>query len=132
MAVVDKTRGYLEKVVQQANGCYEHQWFDACAVMVRKFIEILIIEVFEAHGKAADIQDGDKNYYMLGELVDRLLADATWTVGRKTKKYLPEIKTSGNRSAHNRRYVATRQDIDKFIPGLRVVADELLHLAKLK
>ncbi len=132
MAVVDKTRGYIVKVVQQANGCYEHQWFDACAVMIRKLVEILIIEVFEAHAKSADIKDKDHNYFMLGDLVDRLLAEPKWTLGRETKRFLPEIKTSGNRSAHNRFYIATKGDLDRLLPGLRVAVDEMLHLSKIK
>jgi len=45
---------------------------------------------------------------------------------------LPEIKSLGDRSAHNRRYIAKKADVDKVIPGLRVLADDLLHLGKLK
>jgi hypothetical protein len=44
MSVVADTRGYIEKVVLQANGCYEHQWFDACSVMVRRLVERDITE----------------------------------------------------------------------------------------
>src|SRR5262249_51464997 len=43
MAVVQKTRSYIERVVIQANGCYEHQWYDACAVMIRRLVETLIM-----------------------------------------------------------------------------------------
>src|SRR5258706_7631595 len=52
-SVVANTRGWYVKLIQQANGCYEHEWYDACSVMIRKFVEFLIIEVYEAHKKEA-------------------------------------------------------------------------------
>jgi hypothetical protein len=133
MAVVEDTRrGYLIKVVLQANGSYEHQWYDACAVMIRRLVETLIIHVYEAHGREAEIKDGNDNYRMLGHLVDKIANDMSWNLGRETKEVLPLLKSLGDRSAHNRTYNAKKPDIDKVLPGLRVLTDEFLHLAKLK
>ena len=74
-ALVSGTRGYLERVVFQINGCYEHGWFDGCAVMMRRLVETLIIECFESHGIADRIQNPRTGeFFMLGDLVDvRLL-----------------------------------------------------------
>jgi hypothetical protein len=132
MAVVQNTRGYVEKIVLQANGCYEHEWYDACAVMIRRLIETLIIELYEAKGKAADIQDNDGNFFMLSVLVDKVLAEKSWNLGRESKTTLPFVKSLGDRSAHNRYYLAKKGDIDKVLSGLRVVSDNLLHLSGLK
>ncbi len=109
MDVVRGTRGYLEHIVQQANGCYERRWFDSCAVMMRKLIEILIIHVFEAHGLADHIKGRDENFLMLSELVDRFLTEKSWNPGRETKGCLPEVKRLGDRSAHNRTFMARKQ-----------------------
>ena len=132
MAVVENTRGYIEKVVSQANGSYEHQWYDACAVMIRRLVETFIIELYEAKGKAEEIQDADGNFLMLRDLVDRISVEKGWNLSRETKRTLPLLKNLGDRSAHNRRYLAKRQDIDKLLHGLRAVTDDLLHLAGLK
>jgi hypothetical protein len=132
LSVVQATRNYLERIITQANGCYEHQWFDACSVMIRKFVEILIIEVYEANGKADEIKDSTGEFCMLRDLVSRILSQKHWNLSRETKRELPSIKSLGDRSAHNRRFLATKADVDKVIPGLRVIADDLLHLAKLK
>lgn len=132
LAVVQGTKPYLERIITQANGCYEHQWYDACSVMIRKFVEILIIEVYEAHGKADEIKDGGGDFLMLRDLVTKMLAQTHWNLSRETKRELPNIKKLGDRSAHNRRYIATRQDVDSVLSGLRVIADDLLHLANLK
>lgn len=42
-SVVRNTRGYIEVIANQINGCYEKGWYDACAVMVRRLIETLIV-----------------------------------------------------------------------------------------
>ncbi|CAN5358223.1 hypothetical protein BH11PLA2_BH11PLA2_38270 [soil metagenome] len=132
LSVVKKTRTYFEKIVTQANGCYEHQWFDACSVMIRRFVETLIIELYEAKGLESGIKDTGGDYLMLSKLIEKALAEKAWNLSRETKKSLPAVKSLGDRSAHNRRYVATKTDVQDVIPGLRVLADDLLHLAGLK
>ncbi len=132
MSVVTKTRGYIESVVQQANGTYEHQWYDACSVMIRRLVETLIIEVYEAKTKAHEIKGGDGNYLMLSHLVDRIMGDPTFHLGRETKRGLPLIKSLGDRSAHNRYFIAKKEDIDKVIHDLRVIVEELLNLSCIK
>ena len=131
-AMVSGTRGYIEKIVFQINGCYETGWFDGCAVMMRRLLEVLIIECFEANGLAAKIQDGSGNYYLLGELVRETVAETTWSLGRETKRALPRLKNTGDRSAHGRRYTAHREDIDQLTLNFRVVCEELLYLSGLK
>ncbi len=130
-AVLAKAPTYLQRSLMQANGCYERRWFDASSVMIRKLIENLIIDVYEKHGKEAEIKkDGD--YLMLSGLITAVLKQTHWQLQRETKRELPEIKKLGDRAAHNRRYEATKQDIDQLRSGLRVTVDDLLHLAGYK
>jgi hypothetical protein len=131
--LVEKTRGYLERVVHQINGCYEKGWFDGCAVMMRRLVETLIIECFEAHGIADEIKDprtGDFLY--LSDLVNRTLGKSAWNLGRQTKRALPNLKTLGDQSAHSRRYNAHREDIDRLILDFRTACQELIYLSNLK
>lgn len=132
-ALVAGTRGYIERVVFQINGSYEKGWFDACAVMMRRLIETLIIESFEAHyiaNKIKDTRTGD--FYYLSDLISKTLQENSWNLGRNSKKALPNLKTVGDQSAHSRRYNAHREDIDKLIPDFRTVCQELIYLARLK
>lgn len=128
--VVKGTRRYLEQVVNQANGCYEKGWYDACSVMIRKLIEVLIIAVYEAKGEAEAVKK-DGNFLMLGGLVDDILTRSTWNLGRETKTALPLLKSLGDRSAHNRHYMARKADVDRVLPGLRVAVEDLLHHSNL-
>jgi hypothetical protein len=131
-AVVKGTRGYIENVVTQANVCYENRCFDACSVMIRKLLEMLLIELFETKGNQGLIKNGNGDYFMLSEIINTALQDLTLNFGRETKQALPRLKSLGDRSAHNRRYIATKRDVDNVIPGLRVSVDDLLHLAGVK
>ncbi|MGI8670844.1 MAG: hypothetical protein ACR2J3_13520 [Aridibacter sp.] len=132
LAVVKGTKGYFENMIIQANGCYENGWYESCSVMIRKFVENLIIEVFEAKNESNEIKDSNDNFFMLENLINRITAKTSWNLQRDTKKFLPQIKSLGDRAAHNRRYLCTKPDIDKVLSGLRVIADDLLHLANLK
>jgi len=126
------TRGYIEKVANQVNGCYEKGWFDGCAVMMRRLIETLIIECFETHNIAHKITNSRGDYFYLGELVDAALKETAWHIGRNAKQGLPRLKSIGDQSAHSRRYNALRDDIDKRSDDFRTVCEELLYIAKLK
>ena len=132
MSMVKSTRGYIVRIAHQANGCYAGGWYDACAVMIRRLVETLIIEVFEHHKIEAKIKDPQGNYFFLRDLVDALLAETSWTLGRNVRSVLPKLKELGDKAAHNRRWNAHREDIDKVIPHLRDAAQELIALADLK
>lgn len=132
MAMVRGTRGYLEKLAHQINGTYANAWYDACAVMIRRLVETLIIESYEAHALQARIHDATGDYLFMRDLVDRIVAEPALPLGRNAKKALPKLKDIGDKSAHSRRFVAHREDIDKLQDDLRTVVQELLFLAKLK
>jgi hypothetical protein len=132
-SLVRRTRGYIERVVFQINGCYEKGWFDGCAVMMRRLIETLIIECFEKHGISSKIQDPKNGeFFFLRELIEKLLQEPAWNLGRNSKQALPRLKNLGDQSAHSRRYIAHREDIDKVSHDFRTVCQELIYLAGLK
>ena len=132
-AIFFATRGYIEKVVYQINGAYEQGWFDACAVMMRRLIETLIIECFEAKSLSHKIKKSNTgNFLYLADLVSATLSESSWNLGRTTKKALPKLKLIGDQSAHSRRYNAHREDIDKVRDDFRIVCQELLYLSGLK
>jgi hypothetical protein len=127
-----RSRGYLEKIAFQVNACYIAGAYDGCAVMIRRLVEVLIIEAFEAKGFAGKIRDTAGDYLMLGELVPLTLRETTWTLSRTTKRALSKLKEIGDLSAHSRMYNAQRPYIDEIIGDLRVVSEELLYLAGLR
>jgi hypothetical protein len=124
-------RGYLVTVGRQMNGCFRAGWFDSCAVMMRRLVEIAIIEAFEAKGIAHKITGADGNYVQLSDLITHALAEQSWTLSRNAKKYLPQLRDLGHQSAHGRYYTARPEDLERVRPGCRVVIEEFLHHAGL-
>lgn len=131
-AVWKNTRGYIEKVCYQLNGCYIYHFWDAAAVMIRRLAETLIIEAYEHLGRQSEIQGNDRNYLQLGELINATINEGGLSLGREAKKALGLMKKQGDRSAHNRRYNAVKHDLDKLHDGVRVVVDELINIADVR
>ena len=119
-------------MVNQINGTYENAWYDACAVMIRRLVETLIIEVFEHHKIANKIKTPAGDFPYLSDLITHTLNETSWNLTRNAKQALPKLKNIGDLSAHSRRYNANHDDIDKIINDLRVCVQELLYLAGLK
>lgn len=113
------------------NGCFREGWHDACAVMMRRLVEIAIIESFEHHKIENKIKDGNGNYLQLTELIDRTLAEPVLRLSRNTKIELPELRNIGHRSAHGRYFTAQKADIAKIEFGVKIVVEELLTHAGL-
>jgi hypothetical protein len=125
-------RNYLLMVVHQINTTYETSCFDSCAVMLRRLVESLIIEAFEAKNIDHEIKGQDQYFLPLSQLIDKALAQTSWNLSRETQRTLKKLKASGDTSAHNRRYVSTVHDIDELIHGVRVLVQDFLALANLR
>ncbi len=132
LELVRETRGYIERIAEQACGAFDQGWYDASAVMVRRLLEILIIESFESHKLTATIQKPDGTFLFLQDLVTATLNETAWTIGRNVKKALPNLKDIGNQSAHGRRYIARKTDLDNVKRDLRLTIEELIILSGLR
>jgi hypothetical protein len=124
-------RGYLMSVGRQMNECHTAGWLDACAVMMRRLIEIAIIEAFEGKGIANKIQHPNGDYFQLTDLINTALAEPALRLSRNAKQALPKLRDVGHRSAHGRYFTAHPEDIEQVRDGCRVVVEELLHHAGL-
>lgn len=124
-------RGYLVTVGRQMNGTYGMAWFDAAAVLMRRLLEISIIEAFEAKGVESSIKDTDGNYVQLSGLVSSALCEPSLKLSRNSKKALPKLKNIGHMSAHGRYFTAQQGDLSDVQLDFRVVIEELLKHAGL-
>jgi hypothetical protein len=126
------TRGYLEKLVHQINRCYSATCYDACSVMIRRLIEVLIIEAYLHHRREAEIKPLEGGQYLrLSELVPKATTDFT-RLSRNSKRALARLKDYGDLSAHSIRYNSRREYIDDEIIGLRTLAEDLLYESGLR
>ena len=118
-------------VGRQMNGCFNAGSWDAALVMMRRLLEIAIIEAFEKKTLAAKIKGADDNYIHLSELITKALAEPSWNLSRNARKYLPQLKDVGDMSAHGRYFTAQKDDVERVRLWSRVVIEEFLHHAKL-
>lgn len=126
------TRQYIERVVEQINKSYDAQLWDCTAVMCRRLLETMIIETYEKAGRANEIKGSDGHFLMLNGLITYLERDSNIHLGRNALKGLKDFKQLGDLSAHNRRFNACQNDIDRVRDGLRVATEELMHLSGLR
>jgi hypothetical protein len=105
IALVQDTRPYIEKFAKQANTCYENECYDACMVMLRRLIEVLIIECFEADKSQEKIKDKAGHYLFLKELISLFSKEENFTRCRNINKYLQSLKKLGDIGSHGKNFV---------------------------
>jgi hypothetical protein len=126
------TRGYLVKLAHQINRCYSATCYDACSVMIRRLIEVLIIEAYIHHQRDMEIKDAATGgYARLSALVPKALTDFS-RLSRNTRAALGKLKDYGDLSAHSIRYNAKREYIDDQIVGLRTAVEDLMYEAGMR
>ena len=78
---VSGTRSYLEQLVLQINGTYELGWFDSCAILCRRLMESLIVEVYVSQKRHTEIQ-ANGVFFGLEKLIAYIRTDKTTPLGR--------------------------------------------------
>jgi hypothetical protein len=99
--------------------------------MCRRVLETLLIEVYESKGRAAEIKGADGHFQMFAALLAHFEKDNAFHPRRNALKGLRDFKLLDDLSAHNRRFNARKDDVDRVRDGLRIAAEELLNLAGL-
>lgn len=126
---VQGTRKYLEEMVNQINSSYELGLYDCCAVMCRRLMESLIIEIYIQDKRQSEIKNG-ASFFMLDDLINYITNDSNVTLSRNSPKSMKDIKQVGDIAAHNRTYITPQTDIDDIKLKYRHLIQELLQLAK--
>ena len=95
------TRGYYKKLVFQINTTYQSQCYDACAILIRKLVELLIIEIYENRGRVNEIVfQGNAQLFGLEQLISTLQKDTHWKLNRNVEYGLEKIKEQGDIRLH--------------------------------
>jgi hypothetical protein len=132
LSIVSRTnRAYLITIAKQMNGCFREGWHDACAVMMRRLIEVVLIEAFEHQGVAGKAKNSSGDYVQLSELIGLALSEPKFRLSRNAKSELPKLRDIGHRSAHGRFFTAQLADVTKVEGGVRIVIEEFLNHAGL-
>ena len=122
-------RRYLERIINQINGTYQFGYYDACAVLCRRAMESLIVEVYISKGREIEIKNPDNKFKGLENLITKVTSDFGNNLGRNSLSIMNKIKEVGDTAAHDRVYMTTETDIDDIKIKYRKLIYELLTLS---
>ena len=123
-------RGYLTRLIQQINSSYKNNCYDACAVLMRRLFEVLLILSYQHLGIDNEIKN-DKDEYMVLEAIVKNAKGNTKLKISRIKNDFDSFREIGNFSAHNITYTAGQKDIDDIKLKYRVMLEELYNKADL-
>jgi len=116
--------GVYRRIVEEANTCHRNKCYNACAAMLRRLIENLIIEVFEKKGIEDKIKVGD-DYQELKALIGKAIGEQQLRLGRNTREALPKLKFFGDLSVHGRKNLVREPDLERLHGASRAAVEEL-------
>ena len=123
---------YIMKLVDQANGCFTNGWYDGAAVMVRRILELLIIDCFEKKDIEDKIKNSSEEYLYLSELIPKFLDESSWHIPRNARSSLPklkEIKKIGDLAAHGKQIV-TKTHLNRFAKDILFSLQAIVQIAE--
>jgi hypothetical protein len=124
-------RPYLIKLAQQINSSYENNLFDACSLMMRRLLEVLLIHCFESAGISDSVKDDDGNFKNLKTLINTAISRVEIKISNDVKKDIDKFRELGNLSAHRVKYNCRKDDIRVVRLDYRAVIEELLYISNL-
>lgn len=129
--LVIEARPYIQEIAKQINGLYEHGWFDACLVMMRRLMETLLIECFENRECSSAITNSDGDYVSLSKIISKSESGHHISFSRHAPKKMKRIKRHADNSAHNRWYTASRTEVDELLSPFQILINELIEISEL-
>ena len=113
------------KILYLIDGCYEFHIYDACAVLLRRLIETLIIDIYKTRGKLEDLKTKKNNFLKLDKIISIICDNPDISLSKTAKQTLNEIKSLGDTAAHNRKITLDKNDLDIHTSSLRTTLKEL-------
>ena len=126
LELFDGTPYYVSAVAKEMIHCYDSGYYDATLVLMRKLVETLIIECFERYGVDQEIKDHGGKFFYLSDLIPKYLESQKWNSSRNIQDSIVKVKKYGDLSAHHRRFLAKKSDIDIFSFELRQSVQEII------
>jgi len=122
-------RYYLNKLIKQINHSYANNCYDACAVLLRRLFEVMLVLSYQHLGIDSEIKESTgAGYIMLDGIVKNAMNNTTLKLSR-IKNEFETFRKVGNFSAHNITYTAGKKDIDDIKLNYRVMLEELYNKA---
>lgn len=116
---------YIDQIIKQINFVYANNCYDACAILMRRLFEILLVLAYQRNGIEAEITNSQGQHFMLEGIVKNAKNNTTLNISSRVRKNMDAFREVGNNSAHSITYTASQKDIDDIKINYRVMLDEL-------
>ncbi len=124
-------RNYIDRLIKQINLTYGNNCYDACAVLLRRLFEVLLVLTYQNKGIEADISNADGTHKMLDAIVKDSIQNRSLAIPTRISRHFDDFREVGNNSAHSITYTAGKLDIDNIIRDYRVMLEDLYNRAGL-
>lgn len=122
-------RTFLTQLIKQINATYGSNCYDACAILLRRLFEIMLVLCFEKYNIADEIKKTDGSYKMLEGITNAAIANKTLNISKRITDNFQSFREVGNNSAHSITYIASKKDIDDIKTKYRVMLEDLYNKA---
>lgn len=117
---------YILRLVPQINGAYENEWYEAAAMVLRRLVETLIIELYSRRGWTSYVQDPNtKEFLPLKVLIGKINGDARLNTPKRTIDSLNKVKELGDTAAHDFKIRIRKSGLDGIQSSVRITLDKL-------
>lgn len=126
-AIFEKMPGYVTRIIPQINGCWEREYPEACAVMVRRLVETLIIELYYQRKWLDELKDAEtKEFVTLRGMVDKICGDSRFGLDRRIQEGLKKMKQIGDIAAHDYRIQIRKSYLKEIRDDVRFTTERLV------
>lgn len=120
---------YISRLLPQLNGAFDNGWYEATAMILRRLVETLIIELYTRRSCQSEIQDKTTNeYLMLKALIDKLNGDPRFGMQSRVITGLKAVKDLGDIAAHDFKIRIRKTDLDRIQTSTRVAIERLIFV----
>lgn len=129
--IFDEMPEYIRRIIPQINGCWEREYLEACAVMIRRLIEILIIELYFKRKWVDELKhSSSKDFLGLKALVQKICGDSRFGLNRRTQDGLKRVKLLGDIAAHDHQIRIRKSDLKDMRDDVRFTTERLVFKIK--
>jgi hypothetical protein len=130
-AIFENVPDHITRILPQINGCWERQYYEACAVMIRRLIETMIIEVYWKRNWDNELKNPEtRDFLGLKAIIGKFKADPRFSLDSKINKGLNDLKDIGDIAAHDFRIKVRKSDLEHVRDALRKTSERLIFLVR--
>ncbi len=125
--IFEKCKHYITNTVHQINGCWNHEYWEACAVMTRRLLQILIIELYRTRAWEKNLRDNNTGDYIgLKAMIGKVKGDRRFGFDSRVGRGLDQLKELGDIAAHDYRVRVRKTDLQGKRELLRYTCERLV------